>query len=146
MRAGPGQPPALSGAAWPGDRAQARRDAAAARSWLSRCGPPKNIDDKMKLQLATLFAKDMNRMTVFYRDGLGLTIVPEKSSEGCVVFDAGGTFFALHAIPPAIARQIHIAEPPDERSETPIKLVFQTAEMDAVCTRLGAGIPRHRSA
>ena len=90
----------------------------------------------MKLQLAMVFAKDMDRMTIFYRDGLGLTIVSEKSSEGWVVFDADGVLFALHAIPSAIAHDIKITDPPQARSDTPIKLVFQTAEMDAICARL----------
>jgi predicted enzyme related to lactoylglutathione lyase len=92
----------------------------------------------MKLRTAMIFAKDINRMLAFYRDGLGLTIVPEQSGEGWVVFDAGGARLALHAIPPAIARDIDITEPPRERSETPIKLVFHTADMEAVSTRLAS--------
>lgn len=90
----------------------------------------------MKLQLAMLFAKDIVRLTAFYRDGLGLRVVEAESSEDWVVFDAGGVQFALHAIPQAIARSIHISEPPHERSETPIKLVFQTDDLDGVCARL----------
>jgi predicted enzyme related to lactoylglutathione lyase len=90
----------------------------------------------MKLQLAMVFAKDIARMTAFYQEGLGLTVVPEKSSEGCVVFDAEGALFALHAIPAAIARDIEITDPPQERTDTPIKLVFQTADMEGVCARL----------
>jgi catechol 2,3-dioxygenase-like lactoylglutathione lyase family enzyme len=90
----------------------------------------------MRLQLAMLFAKDVDRMTAFYRDGLGLAVVPEKSSEGWVVFDAGGALFALHAIPPAIARSIEITDPPQERSDTAIKLVFQADDVEAVCVRL----------
>lgn len=83
-----------------------------------------------------LFAKDIERMTAFYRDGFGLSLVPEKCSEGWVVFDAGGTLFALHAIPAAIASQIHIADIPEERSDSPTKLVFQTNDLDTVCLRL----------
>lgn len=90
----------------------------------------------MKLQLAMLFAKDMERMTAFYRDGLGLAVVPERSSAGWTVFDAGGALFALHEIPESIARGIQIADPPEERSETALKLVFETTEMEVVCARL----------
>ena len=92
----------------------------------------------MKLQLAMIFAKDMDRMTRFYRDGLDLALVPEKSSEGWAVFDAGGALLALHAIPAAIARDIEITDPPHARSETPIKLVFQTEHLEAACARLAA--------
>jgi catechol 2,3-dioxygenase-like lactoylglutathione lyase family enzyme len=94
--------------------------------------------DAMKLQLAMLFAKDMERMTAFYRDGLGLAVVPERSEEGWVVFDADGTLFALHAIPAVIASGIQIPDPPDERSQTPLKLVFETADFEGVCSRLQA--------
>jgi catechol 2,3-dioxygenase-like lactoylglutathione lyase family enzyme len=90
----------------------------------------------MKLRMAMIFAKDVERMTAFYRDGLGLSVVPEESSEGWVVFDAGGALLALHAIPPAIAQGIDISDPPQERSDTPIKLVFQTPELEKVCARL----------
>jgi predicted enzyme related to lactoylglutathione lyase len=104
----------------------------------------------MKLQMAMLFAKDMERMTAFYRDGLGLAVLPESSSEGWVVFDAGGALLALHVIPPAIASGIEITDPPEPRSNTPIKLIFQTPDLDAACARLatlGATIlpPRRES-
>jgi catechol 2,3-dioxygenase-like lactoylglutathione lyase family enzyme len=92
----------------------------------------------MKLRMAMIFAKDINRMLAFYRDGLGLTPVPDKSGEGWVVFDADGARLALHAVPPAIARNIEITEPPQERSETPIKLVFQTEDLEAVALRLAS--------
>jgi catechol 2,3-dioxygenase-like lactoylglutathione lyase family enzyme len=42
----------------------------------------------MKLRMAMIFAKDINRMLAFYRDGLGLTLVPDQSGEGWVVFVA----------------------------------------------------------
>jgi predicted enzyme related to lactoylglutathione lyase len=101
----------------------------------------------MKLQTAMIFAKDMSRMTAFYRDGLGLAIVPDKSMEGWVVFDAGGTLLALHAIPADIARSIAITDPPEPRSETPIKLIFQTPDLDAACAnvqRLGGILLQQR--
>jgi catechol-2,3-dioxygenase len=90
----------------------------------------------MKLQTVLIFAKDLPRMTAFYQDGLGLPNVPERSSEGWVVLDAGGTFIALHAIPPHIARDIAIADPPDPRENTPIKLIFETADLEGDCPRL----------
>jgi predicted enzyme related to lactoylglutathione lyase len=90
----------------------------------------------MKLRMAMIFAKDLNRMLAFYRDGLGLTPVPDQCGEGWAVFDAGGARVALHAVPPAIARNIEIAEPPQARSETPIKLVFHTEDLEAVALRL----------
>jgi predicted enzyme related to lactoylglutathione lyase len=90
----------------------------------------------MMLQMIVIFAKDVERLAAFYREGLGLTVLPERSKEGWVVLDAGGAQVALHAIPPHIARDIEITDPPQERSDTPIKLVFQTADMDTACARL----------
>jgi predicted enzyme related to lactoylglutathione lyase len=90
----------------------------------------------MTLKMAMVFAKDVARMTAFYRDGLGLAVVPAESSEGWVVFDAGGARFALHAIPPAIASGIAIADPPLAREDTPIKLVFGVAELAAASDRV----------
>ena len=92
----------------------------------------------MKLQRAILFAKDMKRMTAFYRDALGLRPLPEKSSEGWVEFEAGGAGLALHAIPDQIAQGIEILNPPRAREETPIKLVFQVDDLEAARAHLTA--------
>jgi predicted enzyme related to lactoylglutathione lyase len=75
-------------------------------------------------------------VTAFYVEGLGLTVVPEKSSEGYVVFNAEGVLFAVHAIPSAIARNIEITDPPQARSDAPMKLVFQIADIEGACIRL----------
>jgi predicted enzyme related to lactoylglutathione lyase len=93
----------------------------------------------MKLQLAMIFAKDLARLTAFYRDLLGLPVVNAESQPGWVVFDAGGARFALHEIPAAIAAGITITDPPAVRESTPIKLVFATDDLEAACARLEAG-------
>ena len=49
---------------------------------------------------------------------------------------AEGARLALHAIPPEMASQIEITDPPEMRSETPIKLIFRTGGLDEVCSRL----------
>lgn len=90
----------------------------------------------MNLCLAMLFVKNLERTTAFYRDGVGLPVVPEESSPGFVVFEGGGCRFALHAIPEEIARGFEIADPPEARSETPIKLVFETPDLEADVARL----------
>lgn len=92
----------------------------------------------MKLTMSMIFAKDVERMAAFYRDGVGLSVIPAESSEGWVVFDAGGTRLALHAIPPAIAAGITIARPPKAREDTPIKLIFTADDLAAARARLAA--------
>ena len=84
----------------------------------------------MKLHQAMIFVKRMDLMTTFYRDGLGLKVLPKKSEEGFVVFDAGGVTLALHAIPGPIAKTIEIGDPPVARSDTAIKLLFEVSNVE----------------
>jgi hypothetical protein len=63
-------------------------------------------------------------------------VVPETRQSDWVEFDAGGALLALHAIPAHIAETIEIATPPEARAKTPIKLVFETADLVAARVRL----------
>jgi catechol 2,3-dioxygenase-like lactoylglutathione lyase family enzyme len=92
----------------------------------------------MKLGMVILFAKNMQKMTRFYRDGLGLAEVASESSEGWTVLEAGGVRFALHEIPPSVASRIEIKDPPEVRAGTPVKAVFESPELSALCARLEA--------
>jgi catechol 2,3-dioxygenase-like lactoylglutathione lyase family enzyme len=92
----------------------------------------------MRLKMAMIFVKDVDRMTAFYRDGLGLRHLTEESSEGWAKFDAGGAELALHQIPEHIARDIEITDPPSAREDTPIKLVFETEDLEAARAHLSA--------
>lgn len=83
-----------------------------------------------------IFARDVERMTVFYQALFATEPSSQDSSPGFVVFDLGGTRFALHAIPPEFAEDIVIEEPPLARTDTPIKLIFTTADLDAACSRV----------
>lgn len=85
----------------------------------------------MRLRRAIVFAKDLARMTEFYRDVLGLAALPERTQSGWVELDAGGATLALHAIPTSIAATIDIGDPPRRRSETPIKLVLEVDDLAA---------------
>jgi predicted enzyme related to lactoylglutathione lyase len=90
----------------------------------------------VRLGTAILFAKDLQRMTEFYQEALGLPAIAGASAAGWVEFDAGGIRFALHAIPPRIARQIEITHPPRAREESPLKLIFEVDDLYAVRRRL----------
>ena len=90
----------------------------------------------MELRRAMIFAKDMDRMTAFYRDGLGLRLIPETHQDGWVEFEAGGCLLALHAIPAEIAKDIDITSPPLPRSHTPMKLVFETRDLEVARNHL----------
>lgn len=90
----------------------------------------------MRLRTAMVFAKDMQRMTAFYRDGLRLKFLADKSTSDWSEFDAGGVVFALHEIPAHIAQTIHITQPPKARAATPIKLFFDADDLHAARERL----------
>ena len=83
----------------------------------------------MELGSTLIFAKDLARMTAFYRDGLGLRLLPERCKEGWVELDAGAALVVLHAIPEEIAQGIRIDNPPKRRETTPIKLIFRTPDL-----------------
>ena len=85
-----------------------------------------------------IFVKDMDRMTTFYRDAVGLRVRSGVPSDGWVEFDAGSSSLALHAIPPAIADRITITDPPQQRSNTPLKLIFETPDLNAARAHLAS--------
>ncbi len=86
--------------------------------------------DVMRLRRAIIFVKDIEIMTTFYRDALGLTPIIDTSSEGWLEFDAGGASLALHAIPEPIAKDIEITNPPAAREDSLIKLVFEVPDIE----------------
>jgi catechol 2,3-dioxygenase-like lactoylglutathione lyase family enzyme len=77
-----------------------------------------------------IFVKDLERMTRFYRDALGLKVLQQTLTSDWVELDAGGAMLALHAIPSEIAATIEIATPPRRRSNAPIKLIFEVDDLD----------------
>jgi Glyoxalase-like domain len=81
------------------------------------------------LARAIVFAKDLKQMGAFYLEGLGLRFLEEKSTEGWMEFEAGGVLLALHEIPAESGKNITIEAPPKARDRTPIKLVFEVADM-----------------
>ncbi len=52
----------------------------------------------MKLRMAMVFAKDMQRMTAFYRDGIGLCFLPDESKPDWSEFEARQRSSALGGV------------------------------------------------
>ena len=92
----------------------------------------------MRLLGAMIFVKDLPRMAAFYETSLGLQPIQETRMDAWVEFDAGGSRFALHAIPASIAAEIEIASPPQPRERNPVKLTFEIEDLDAEIRRLTA--------
>jgi catechol 2,3-dioxygenase-like lactoylglutathione lyase family enzyme len=90
----------------------------------------------MRLNRAVIFVKDINRMTAFYANTLGLKPVEETRMENWVEFDAGAAKFSLHSIPPEIADNVRISSPPQPREKNPVKLSFEVDDIASERRRL----------
>jgi catechol 2,3-dioxygenase-like lactoylglutathione lyase family enzyme len=90
----------------------------------------------MRLDHAMLFVKDLERMTAFYRDVMGLMPVEATRMEDWVEFEGDPVHFALHAIPAAIAKDIHVPDPPEPREHGSCKLTFTVDDLDVEEARL----------
>ena len=96
----------------------------------------------MRLNRVMIYVKDIDRMTAFYGNALGLKPIEETRMEDWVEFEAGATKFALHAIPFKIADQIEISSPPRPREENPVKLSFAADDVASERERLESlGVP-----
>ena len=85
---------------------------------------------------ALLFVKDLARMRRFYSDLLGTPPANQDWTDSWAAFDNGSVRFALHGIPADIAADIEIASPPVPREASPVKLIFEVEDVEAMRTRL----------
>jgi len=96
----------------------------------------------MQLHWAMLFVRDLERMTAFYREVLGLRPLEDTRLDNWVEFDGDRSRFSLHAIPAETAAGIRIESPPQPRERSPVKLTFAVRDADATLARLAAmGLP-----
>ena len=96
----------------------------------------------MALQGAMLFVKDLERMTAFYTDVLGMHVIPATRLPDWVEFESRGSRFSLHAIPAEVASTITIDSPPPPRERSATKLTFEVADVDGTLARIRAmGLP-----
>lgn len=99
-------------------------------------------DSEMRLHGAMLFVKDLDRMTTFYSDVLGLQAVADTRLDNWVEFKSDGSRFSLHQIPPAMAARIEIESPPRPREQSAVKLTFDVQDVDATLAKIKAmGLP-----
>jgi Glyoxalase-like domain len=77
---------------------------------------------------AVVFAKDIAKLARFYMEIAEMTEVYKDKDH--VVLDEEGFQLVIHCIPKKIAAQIHIAEPPEVREDTPIKFCLPVSAID----------------
>lgn len=75
-----------------------------------------------------IYAKQLERMSVFYRRVLGLREVHADAMHR--VLSDGETQLLLHALPPQVAAQVEIASPPAPRETQAIKPFFTVPSLD----------------
>lgn len=83
-----------------------------------------------------LFVKDLDQMTAFYRDVLGLEPIEETRLEDWVEFRGEGVRFSLHGVPSAIATGIRIDSPPRLREQSSAKLTFAVESIDTTLQKI----------
>jgi len=90
---------------------------------------------------AVIFVKDIEKISLFYKQILMLSVTYSDLSK--VVLETDAFLLTLHLIPAPIAESITIIEPPRPRDNIAIKLFFPVnsiAETRALATSLGGSI------
>lgn len=90
---------------------------------------------------AVVYAKDARRLAEFY--GQMLSLPSLESGDGFLRLGAAGYELTVVQAPSAIADHVVIADPPDVRESTPIKLSFAVDDIEALrplLARLGGGL------
>lgn len=81
-------------------------------------------------QGVVVFAKNKQRVSAFYRQTLGLQAVEEAPSHD--LLQAPGIEVVIHAIPPKVAAQIEITNPPEVRADSALKPTFVVDDLESV--------------
>lgn len=71
---------------------------------------------------ALIYAKDMNRLAVFYEALLGMRTL--HATPELMVIESPDFQMVLHALPPAYAERVQLHTPPVPREDTALKLFF----------------------
>lgn len=96
---------------------------------------------------AVIYAKDVQRLAIFYEQVLSLSRAEEGS--GFILLASDGLELSVVQIPEAIATSIKITQPLEIREDTPIKLSFRVSDIERVrptIQRLGGGLKEQEAA
>ena len=97
---------------------------------------------------AVVYVKDLRVMQAFYETCFRMSVLASGEDEFCVL-DSEDWELSLVAVPRAVAATLIIADPPERREETPVKLAFEVAsieELRQVVTGSGGQAESARSA
>lgn len=86
-----------------------------------------------------VYVVDLERMTTFYADVLGLEVV-EHDPGDFVTLESGDVTLSLVRMPDAWAAEVEIADPPERREDVALKMSFPVASIAAArATAAAAG-------
>ena len=83
-----------------------------------------------------LYVRDLARMREFYGSVLETAPINTEWTDAWALFDAGGTKFALHAIPSESGDKVELSSAPATRERSPVKLIFAVGDVPTERTRL----------
>src|SRR5262245_46274724 len=86
---------------------------------------------------AVLYVKDLDAMCAFYQRCFDMSRVDDHPDEFCVL-TSGDWELTLVAMSEAARAAVAVADPRARRTETPIKLVFDVEDVEAVASAVGA--------
>ncbi|MBO9575902.1 MAG: hypothetical protein J7494_09220 [Sphingobium sp.] len=79
---------------------------------------------------AVIFARDIERVARFYEGAVPMTIMARK--DGVIRLEDETVQLVIHSLPPDVARRIEIADPPVQRMQAAVKLVFAVDSLERV--------------
>jgi predicted enzyme related to lactoylglutathione lyase len=82
---------------------------------------------------AVVFAKNIARVAKFYEEMMSMSVVHADGDH--VVLESACVQLVVHGIPKRIADTIEIADPPEIREQTPIKLFFPVPSLAEARTK-----------
>jgi predicted enzyme related to lactoylglutathione lyase len=78
---------------------------------------------------AVIYVKDLRRMQSFYETCFTLVVAESDGSEFCVLTSDDGEL-SLVTVPADIAGNLNTTDPPQRRTDTPIKPVFDVESIE----------------
>ncbi len=84
-----------------------------------------------RLAHAFVFASDLERVAAFYAGAFGMRRENSSDAGFVIMRAAAGADVAIHSLPPHIAADISIGDPPRCRDDTAYKICFETDDLAA---------------
>jgi predicted enzyme related to lactoylglutathione lyase len=84
-----------------------------------------------RLAHAFVFAKDIDRVAAFYEGAFGMRREQSSDAGFLIMRASAGADVAIHRLPPHIADDVHLTDPPCWRDDTAYKICFETDDLAA---------------